>query len=445
MPLLIGEPLFDVIARVLERRGAFQRSIDRGYAEALRPPLREGPRIDARIPPGMLDALVAADLSGRNLEAHYCRAMPALLATQLRGTRAAEARLFDAPLSLARMPRLAEALEALFTRVADAGVPCAPTLGAATPAALIAARPTLGAFYAGCHFGRSMPMLYAYPGDLDAAAWAGRSAEEFIEARYVGPLVHELSHLHPIDPSLVPAPGNVHEALAAWLGSAAWPAQIAASEDALPGGAFLASVGAWIARATGEAQAIRAQAGMLDLEPLLGCTAALRLYGFLPFLETGAPHLLSDPFRPDRWWKLIDLHRDPSLAADFSRRLVEPLLAGAVAAKAGWDAALDAISWSQLPSWRDPPADADRALALLAERALRVRNERAGLSYRSVERPGALELDVASCTLRGSAREPDALGAPPFHPYPPALCARWAAAGVPVVNAAAGTSLAAPP
>ena len=39
-------------------------------------------------------------------------------------------------------------------------------------------------------------MLYAYPGDLTDEARAGRSALEWIDSRYVGPLVHELSHLH---------------------------------------------------------------------------------------------------------------------------------------------------------------------------------------------------------------------------------------------------------
>src|SRR5205823_1529520 len=183
-----------------------------------------------------------------------------------------------------------QGLHALFALVADAGLDCAAALGAATPEALLDLRPTLGDLYAGCHFGRSMPMLYAYPGDLAAEAWAGRSAEALIDARYVGPLVHELSHLHPRDPALVPAPANLHEALAAWIGSRAWPAQIfpaEGEEDALPGGAFFASVGGWLARSLGREGAVRAQAGALDLasaEEGLGpdCAAPLRLYGFLP-------------------------------------------------------------------------------------------------------------------------------------------------------------------
>jgi len=278
-----------------------------------------------------------------------------------------------------------------------------------------------------------MPMLYAYPGDLSDEARAGRSAQEWIDARYVGPLVHELSHLHPLDPALLPAPANLHEALAAWIGSRAWPAQISpeeGEEDALPGGAFFASAGGWLARALGREGAVRAQAGALDLASAaegLGpdCAAALRLYGFLPFLDSGAPHLLSDAFRPDRWWKLIDLHRDPALAAQLRAAHVEPLLRERPAAplQPAWDAWLDALPWQALPCFRDPPGAVDDELAELARRALLVRTDRRGLRFVVARRPSRLTLDADFCELRSEWPGPDAVGAPNRHPYPPPLCA----------------------
>ena len=428
--------LLALVGRVLARRASLQAAIARGYEDALLriSPLRNGPALQAELPPGMLQALVAAELCGRGepLEHHYCRAMPAQLAAQLRGRGAAEERLFSTKLELSKLPRLQEGLERLFALVAGAGVSCAQALGASSPEALIAARPTLGELYAGCHFGRSMPMLYAYRGDLADEAWRGRSSLELIDARYVGPLVHELSHLAVRDPALVPAPANLHEALAAWIGSRAWPAQLSGAEDSLPGGAFFASVGGWLARAIGEGGAIRAQAGQLDLSSAqegIGpdASAALRLYGFLPFLETGATHLLSDAFRPDRWWKLIDLHRDPALAAELRVRCVEPLLRSGPPSpgdrvQPAWDALLDALPLSALPAAREEPGPADLALAEVARQALLVRTTRAGLRFTSARANLKVTLDEASCWLSSDAPGPDAIGAPPRHPYPPALC-----------------------
>jgi len=382
------------------------------------------PELDIEIPAGMLDALVAAGLarpqSRAPLQQHYCVIMPQMLRHQLSSRGTPEERLFGFRLQLSRLPRLRSGLERLFALAADCGLSCAKVLGAPTPAALADGR-TLGEVYSGCHFGRSMPMLYAYPGDLAGE----RDPAVFVERRYVGPLVHELSHFLAAEP---PAPANLHEALAAFIGSEAWPEQLwpgGDAEDALPGGAWFAAVGGWLARSIGLDGALRLQAGELDLRDALGgpCAEALRLYGFLPFLETGAPHLLSDAFQPGRWWKLVDLHRDRALAADFARRFVEPLLRGEPGTQRAWDAALDALQWPELPSWNDAPADLDRNLAARADRALRVRAERSGMSFRAVRRepPGPLQLDRNRCELRAPWPGPDAVGAPPVHPYPPPL------------------------
>src|SRR5439155_5938019 len=137
--------------------------------------------------------------------------------------------------------------------------------------------------YARCHFGGCMPMLYAYPGDL--AELPQGSLVEYVDRRLVGPLIHELAHL---DGEELPQPTFLHEVLAAYIGSEAWPAQVwpdPAYEDALPGGGFLASVGAWLAREIGDAEAIRVQCGATQLPAPL--SVALRCYGFLPFLQTG--------------------------------------------------------------------------------------------------------------------------------------------------------------
>ena len=438
--------LLSLAAQVLARREELQGAARRGYAQAVRGLPSSRPAADPfiSIPPGMLEALTAASLarpeSAEALQLHYGTAMPGMLAAQLRRAGGVEERLFGARLDLARLPRLRAGLEALFALVAEADLSCARVLGAATPRALIAARPTLGELYTGCHFGSSMPMLYAYPGDLSAERDAMPSSRDplaWIDARYVGPLIHELAHFHAEE---VPAPGNLHESLAAWIGSEAWAAQIfpaAGEEDGLPGGAWFAAVGGFLARALGTAGALQVQAGVLDLRDALGapCAEALRLFGFLPFLETGAPHLLSDAFRPDRWWKLIDLHRDPALTRELHALLVAPLLAAVPAPGASlqpaWNAALDALRWQDLPSFRDEPGAADHALYARAERALQVRAERHGNTFRAVRRapPGPLVLDHERCALRAPWPGPDAVGAPPWHPVPPALCRQPAVGG----------------
>ena len=422
--------LLELAGQVVQRRAALQAAARAGFSQAARALGRPASAEFVQIPPGMTDAIIAAGLvrppAAPALEAHYCVAMPGLLATQLFKRGGPEERLFGTKLSLARMPRLRAGLEALFSLVASAGLDCAGPLGAPTPEKLVAGK-TLGNLYIFFHFGRSMPLLYAYPGDLSGDLGDPR---EFIERRLVGPLLHELSHFHAEE---VPAPGNLHEALAAYIGSEAWPAQlypIGGEEDALPGGAYFAAVGAWLARELGVPAVLRIQAGLLDLRDALGpeCAEALRLYGFLPFLESGAPHLLSDAFHPGRWWKLINLYKLPKCpqALEFQARLVAPLQAGVPPPgqplQEAWNAALDAIPWQELPAFSDPPGPLDHALAKRAEAALRTRAERQGMSFRARAHPEArLTLDREACELRSDFAGPDAVGAPPTHPYPPSL------------------------
>ena len=139
-----------------------------------------------------------------------------------------------------------------------------------------------------------------------------------------------------------------------------------------------------------------------------------------------ATHLLSDAFRPDRWWKLIDLHRDAALAEELAERLVTPLLRrGPIAGtrlQPAWDAFLDALPLPMLPCARLPPLPIDDALAELARQALSLRTSRVALRFVAARAPVQLTLDCASCWLSSDAAGPDALGAPTRHAYPPALC-----------------------
>jgi hypothetical protein len=461
--------------QVCDRRAFLQREIRVGYEAArTRISLREAPTgVDPAIPGGMLEALSIAGVLGRDttlLDAHYTRTAPGLLAKQLTAARIPEEPLFTAPLRLSRMPRLAGALGRLYELVRSAGLPCEKSLGAATPEALLREFPTLAELFSRCHFGRSMPMLYAAPGDVAELVSRGeKSLEEWIDARYTGPLIHELAHLQPLDPGCVPAPGNLHEALAAWLGSEAFPEQLWPDPDgldALPGGGFFASVGGWLARTIGVAATIRVQGGALELRDALGeaGSAAMRLYGWLPHLETSAPHLLADTFSPQRWWKLIELQRDPETRRSFEQQLILPLLENpppALGSKlvAAWNDLLDRIDWPSLPVWSEPITLEDEKLGLRACQAICVRAIRSGGSFRAVrqEAPdwpstennplrvfgsGPLRLDTRTCLLRANWPGPDAVGAPAVHPVPPPICAAYLRAGFEEVRA---TSAGLPP
>ena len=68
------------------------------------------PELSISIPPGMLDALVAAEMARPQaraaLQAHYCVNMPGMLRDQLLKRADPEARLFGHRIELGHMPRL---------------------------------------------------------------------------------------------------------------------------------------------------------------------------------------------------------------------------------------------------------------------------------------------------------------------------------------------------
>ncbi len=116
-----------------------------------------------RLPPPLRESLVAAARLGAcpdAVVAHYCERMPALLVEQLRADDAPRA-LLRRPLRLSRLPRLAAALDGLFAALAAAGVDARALLGAASPAELVAARPTAAALYAHTLFGSGLPLVGA--------------------------------------------------------------------------------------------------------------------------------------------------------------------------------------------------------------------------------------------------------------------------------------------
>src|SRR5258708_40124700 len=111
--------VIDLVAGIVRRRSELQEAARDGYARAVAalPQKRDAVDPEIAIPPGMLDALVAAELARPQaraaLETHYCVAMPSMLAAQLRRAGGVEERLFGQRIELRRTPRLQAGPEAL--------------------------------------------------------------------------------------------------------------------------------------------------------------------------------------------------------------------------------------------------------------------------------------------------------------------------------------------
>ncbi|MCC6620785.1 MAG: hypothetical protein IT385_06000 [Deltaproteobacteria bacterium] len=255
--------------------------------------------------------------------------------------------LCHTPLDLAAMPRLARALASLFALVRDADVDPARAFGAASPEALVAARPTLAALFAGSYFGSYGPPLYLQPPDLASLARELETtpALEVIDKRLTSPLVHELSHLSRARSSL--APPYMDECVAAFLGELAWPSiavPAPGEDDALYLAGWFTQVGAHLDRLIGRRALVRAHAGVDPWESALppGLAARLAELGWRQWISGRHLSFLGETHRPDPWIKALWLG------------------AGRLAVSAPTLESLDALPWSEVP--RGPWTAADDAL-----------------------------------------------------------------------------------
>ena len=261
--------------------------------------------------------------SGREalLLRHYGELMPRLRAEQLDPRREPQATLFGARLDLARMPRLAGALERLYALLAAAGVPAERALPGRSPAELVARHPTIAALYPATYYGGFMPLLYGYPADLASFARALRDAppEAVIDRYLAAPLIHELAHLAPSRRAELPI--YLDECIAGHLGVLALPelAYPAPGEDnGLFAAPWIAQVGRALARVAGLDPLLRAHAGVAPWRevlppPLLEGVGRL---GWGEYLAARAPHFLSDNVHPGRWLELIYADPPPEHADD---------------------------------------------------------------------------------------------------------------------------------
>ena len=245
--------------------------------------------------PGQAEALVYyhADLLQRRRVA-VLAGRAALSSTPL-------AKLLSTPLSLAKMPRLAAAID---------------RLGAWVSIPRVDGR-TFTEIYADCYYGRYAPPLGTSDQELAAMADEGLGPLETLDRRLAGPLLHELTHLHrerdPLHPYL-------DECVAAALGARAMPALISPDDDprtpsdtanAMVGAGWFVQVGEHLFLAFGFEQILAAHAGKRAWADVLppGLPAAFAQLGWEQYLERRHIAFLGEAQEPDPWVKLIHLAR----------------------------------------------------------------------------------------------------------------------------------------
>ncbi len=352
------------------------------------------------------------------LEGTYGEWVPRLRVEQLATSEPTAEWLFHTPIDWARTPRLRAALGRLYALYAQCGVRAPEALGAGTLEGLLARRVTLGELFERTYFGGLMPMLYTWPGDLEAIAGelaAGADPWAVFDRRVAAALVHELSHFDRGRDALLPPYAD--ECVAGWVGVHAWPALCwpeAGDDGALFGAPWFAQVGQALARVVGVRALVRAHAGADRWDEVLppGLREAMERLGRALYLRHREPHFLSGNTRPDPWLKLFFLAGG---GVDVSGLGLE---------------ALEAWPWAEVPA--GARAAMDHAMFADAVRSMALRPRRVGGTYRvtlaAPETP--VTVDPLACRIWRPAEPDSPEPADPSYLLPPALAARLRERGV---------------
>lgn len=378
------------------------------------------------------------------LALHYTHLMPQQQIEQLRrGATPAHALLWR-PLELAELPRLHAALTNLYDVVGAAGLDPAALCGATSPAALVAARPTIAELYVHTLFGRGLPMLGAYPPELAVMARdldLEAAPEQVIDLHLSGQIVHELCHGPARELSRPPPPWLLIEAAALHLGACARREHVfpVTPAEAVPGVSLFVLFGEALARRHGRGPLWSLLTSGDD--GALGATVAstLAALGWQDWLRRRQPPFSPDALRALDWVRLADAARAPERAGALGQLCLRTEATGvttpaALAALLELPALDDAAArtpWTELPWWHDAPEPADLALLDLAVHALlQVHRMAPNFQTHPAEPPdGVLTIDVAACEL-SRARHPAGVFAEPARwLFPPALARTLAARG----------------
>jgi hypothetical protein len=354
------------------------------------------------------------------LRAHYLTLMPELRRRQRETEDPAHQRIFHSPLRLDAMPRLRRAAVALRGLLRDADVP--DDVIPALPLLLTGA-PTLSELADATYFAAQLPVLYTYPGDLDAYARelrdreaAGASPAEAITAlldlRLTAPIIHELCHFGPERQPLFPP--LLDECVAGYLGVVACPSfsfPEGTDDNALLGAPWFAQVGQALARSLGILNLVRAQAGITPWPEAASSAfvdAAARC-GWAQHRRCRAPSFLAENTRPEPWVKLAFLARND--AEILERQALATL------------EAVDDIAWSEIPT--DAPAPLDLEILRDGIRAMCLAASSDGGAYRvrAATPTEIISIDLDRCVISRHPAEVPLDGAAPRYFFPPAVAA----------------------
>ena len=422
-----------------------QREFDRAISKALAQ--RHAPR-SWRLPPILARSisdgkvLHGADAWLPGFVDYYCRQMPTVAVEQaLDGSAAGELRraplVRDSDGKLVDMPELGRALAGLYAALGDAGLDARAHLGAPTPAALLAARPSLLALQAGTLLGAGLPMVGAYPAERELIAREiaeGNPPFAVADLRLAGNLVHELCHgrareSDELDASnSSAAPWMILEAAALHLGAHACTAHVFPTRpgEAVPGVSLFVLLGAALARRVGRRALWSLLVEPTSLPAVFGWRGAIALEvaAAQDLLLRRAPPFARDPLAAERWVRLLDaaLGSSPldNLIDDLAQR---PAHESATHAPNLLDAAAR-VPWSELPWWREEPSPADEELARFAVLGL-FQEHRLAPTFQTwpSELPsGRATLNVSECLLFAGRRATGVFAEPATWLYPPPLC-----------------------
>ncbi len=394
-------------------RASLERCFSETVRAALAQPGTRPQRFELALPPALRETMVAAG-SSEALAAYYCERMPRLLIEQtLRGEDFAR-RLLWMPLDLSKLPRLSTALEGLFALLGDD----APKLtGAATAQALLAQRRCAAALAAPTLLGSGLPLVGAWPAERELINASGGDAHAVFDLRLSGGLMHELCHGLRRRLETPPPPWMVLEAAALLLGSLAFPRHVFPQQpgEAVPGVSLFVLLGQCLARLFGRRALLRTLIDAAPLAEVFGDTAAQAL-------EAAA--------RED--WLLrqeVPFARDALLAPAWVK-LADAARAGRVVGLT--EAA--ALSFDELPWWREEPSAEDLDLARAAVPALFQTNVLAPTFQTQPCEARELRLDTRTCLLQRTAHRDGVFGEPAFWIYPPPLCRRLRERGARLVQ-----------
>jgi len=337
-------------------------------------------------------------------------------------------------LEVARVPRLARALDGIARHLDDVGLSAEGHLGGASAGEVLARRPCAAALYAGTVFGVGTPMLAAGDAARRALARAvdeGVDPDTVVDQRLSAGLVHELAHgVHrPFEGP--PCPWMVTEAATILLHLRAAPRQVIPEVpgEAVPGTALYALFGAVLARLFGERALMACLRGELALEEAVGDRTgrALRVLGWQALApRLGAPPLYPDGLAALTWSRVaaaLHGHRAPHPALDAAAAVPVDRPEGALGVPS-LAALAAAHPWEGTAWWHEPAAPLDVDLLRWGLRALFVgyRLRDGVVEAVPVELPGGrVRLLARECRLEAVAPAPEqaGFGAPAWLLPPP--------------------------